>query len=150
MSATPLRAGTQRAAAPPPASPPATIVTAGVAAFAVYHLLVGAFMAIAPHAFYTDVGPFGVANPHYIRDVASYNGALAFAFAMAVRRPAWRVPVLALTTVQFVLHSINHLVDINRAHPAWNGYFDFFSLATLSVLLGWLWHKATLEQRASA
>jgi hypothetical protein len=130
-------------------APETTIVTAGVAGFAVYHLLLGAFMAIAPHAFYTDVGPFGAANPHYIRDVASYNGALAFAFAAAVRRPSWRVPVLALTTVQFVLHSINHLVDINRAHPAWNGYFDFFSLAALSVLLAWLWRKAALEQAAS-
>jgi hypothetical protein len=130
---------------PQAVTPPTTIVTAGVAAFAVYHLLLGAFMAIAPHSFYTDVGPFGVANAHYIRDVASYNGALAFAFAMAVRRPSWRVPVLALTTVQFVLHSINHLVDIKRAHPAWNGYFDFFSLAALSVLLGWLWLKASRE-----
>lgn len=127
-----------------------TIVTAGVAAFAVYHLLVGFFMAIAPHAFYTDVGPFGAANPHYIRDVASYNGALAFAFAMAVKRPSWRVPVLALTTVQFALHSVNHLVDINRANPAWNGYFDFFSLAALTVLLGWLWRKAAREAGSSA
>jgi hypothetical protein len=145
-----MQAVSQRANAESQRAPETTIVTAGVAGFAVYHLLVGAFMAIAPHAFYTDVGPFGTANPHYIRDVASYNGALAFAFAAAVKRPSWRVPVLALTTVQFVLHSINHLVDINRAHPAWNGYFDFFSLAALSVLLAWLWRKAALEQAATA
>jgi hypothetical protein len=127
-----------------------TVVTAGVAGFAVYHLLVGAFMAIAPHAFFTDVGPFGAPNAHYIRDVASYNGALAFAFAAAVRRPSWRAPVLALATVQFVLHSVNHLVDIDRAHPNWNGYFDFFSLAALSVLLAWLWRKAALEEDLTA
>jgi hypothetical protein len=134
----------------PAQAPETTIVTAGVAAFAIYHLLVGAFMAIAPHAFYTDVGPFGTDNNHYIRDVASYNGALAFAFYVAVKRPSWRVPVLALTTVQFVLHSINHLVDINHAHPVGYGYFDFFSLAALSVLLAWLWRKAVLEQEHRA
>jgi len=118
-----------------------------VGAFAVYHLMLAAFMAIAPHAFYTDVGPFGAANDHYIRDVATYNAALAFAFAVAVRRPSWRVPVLALTTVQFALHSLNHLVDIDRAHSVWNGYFDFFSLSALTVLLAWLWRRATLEAR---
>lgn len=143
-----MSASSRHADARPAPAAGLTIVTVGVGAFAVYHLLVGAFMAIAPHAFYTDVGPFGSVNAHYIRDVASYNGALAFAFAVSVRRPSWRVPVLAFTTVQFVLHSINHLVDIDRAHPAWNGYFDFFSLAALSVLLAWLWRKAAVEERA--
>lgn len=122
-----------------------SILTVGLAALAVYHLALALFMAVASHAFYVDVGPFGVANDHYIRDVATYNAALAFAFAMAVRRPSWRVPVLALTTVQFALHSVNHLVDIGKAHPAWAGYFDFFSLAALTVLLAWLWRQAVLE-----
>jgi hypothetical protein len=124
-----------------------TVLTVGLGAFAVYHLALALFMAIAPHAFYVNVGPFGVANSHYVRDVASYNAALAFAFAVAVRRPSWRVPVLALSTVQFALHSVNHLVDIDKAHPAWNGYFDFFSLALLTALLAWLWRQAVLEGR---
>jgi hypothetical protein len=128
-------------------SPP-SVLTVGLGAFAAYHLALAALMAFAPHAFYVDIGPFGVANDHYIRDVASYNAALAFAFAMAVRRPSWRVPVLALTTVQFALHSINHLIDIDKAHPVWNGYFDFFSLAILTVLLAWLWRKAADEAAA--
>jgi hypothetical protein len=122
-----------------------TIVTVGVGAFAVYQLALAAFMAIAPHAFFTDVGPFGTANTHYIRDVATYNAAIAFGFAMSVRRPAWRIPVLALTTVQFALHSLNHLIDIGKAHPVFDGYFDFFSLAVLTVLLAWLWRRAILE-----
>jgi hypothetical protein len=130
--------------------PPPSVLTVGLGAFAVYHLALAALMAFAPHAFYTDIGPFGVANDHYIRDVATYNAALAFAFAMAVRRPSWRVPVLALTTVQFALHSINHLIDINKAHPVWNGYFDFFSLAILTVLLAWLWRKAAGEAASEA
>jgi hypothetical protein len=125
--------------------PALSVLTVGIGAFALYHVALAALMAFAPHAFYTQIGPFGIRNDHYIRDVASYNAALGFAFFMALRRRAWRVPVLALTTVQFALHSINHLVDIGSAHPSWNGYFDFFSLAALTVLLAWLWRQATLE-----
>jgi hypothetical protein len=123
----------------------ATLVGVALGTFALYHFVLAIFMAFAPHAFFLDVGPFGSRNDHYIRDVASYNAALGFAFAVALRRPSWRLPVLALTTVQFFFHSINHLVDIGRAHPAWNGYFDFFSLAALTVLLAWLSRRAMLE-----
>ncbi len=127
--------------------PATSIVTVGVGVLAAYHLALAIFMAFAPHAFYTQIGPFGVANDHYIRDVATYNAALGFAFAVAVRRPSWRVPVLALATVQFALHSVNHLIDIGKAHPAGAGYFDFFSLAALTVLIAWLWRKAAVEAR---
>jgi hypothetical protein len=150
-----MAAGTGEPSDPAPSGPAAptregpSVLTVGLGAFAVYHLALALFMAVAPHAFYVDVGPFGVANDHYIRDVATYNAALAFAFAVAVRRPSWRVPVLALTTVQFALHSVNHLVDIGKAHPAWAGYFDFFSLAALTILLAWLWRRAVLDNHAA-
>jgi len=84
------------------------------------------------------VGPFGVRNDHYIRDTATFSAAIGVGLLIALRRPSWRVPMLAITTVQFALHSVNHLVDIDKSHPAWNGYFDFFSLAAATVLLGWL------------
>jgi hypothetical protein len=124
-----------------------SVVTVGVAVFAVYHLALALFMAAAPHAFYLHIGPFGVPNDHYVRDVATYNAALGVGFAIAVRRASWRVPVLAITTVQFALHSVNHLVDIGKAHPAWNGYFDFFSLAAGTLLLAWLLRMALAEAR---
>jgi hypothetical protein len=133
---------------PAPDSQAPSVLTVGLAVFAVYHLALAAMMAFAPHAFYANVGPFGVRNDHYIRDVATYNAALGVAFAAAVRRPSWRVPVLALTVVQFALHSVNHLVDIGRAHPTWTGYFDFFSLAAATALLVWLLRGAHLEERA--
>jgi hypothetical protein len=138
----------QLASAAPLRRPAPSVVTVGVGAFAFYHLALAALMAFAPHAFYTDIGPFGIRNDHYIRDAATYNAALGVAFAVSVRRPSWRVPVLALTTIQFALHSLNHLVDIGRAHPVWNGYFDFFSLSVLTVLLAWLWRRAALEASA--
>jgi hypothetical protein len=113
----------------------AEAVTAGLFVLAAYQIGLAAFMAIAPHAFFTSVGPFGHANSHYIRDTATFSAALGFGAAIAIRHRSWRVPVLAMTTVQFALHSLNHLVDIGRAHPAWTGYFDFFSLALSTALL---------------
>jgi hypothetical protein len=89
----------------------------------------------------------GAFNPHYIRDVASFYGAIGIGLTIAVNRVSWRVPVLALTTIQYALHSVNHLIDIGSAHPAWNGYFDFFSLAAATMLLAWLWRAAAQEAR---
>jgi hypothetical protein len=131
------------ATAPPDPGP--SVVAVGLVAFAVIQLGLALLMAIAPHTFYTAVGPFGAFNGHYIRDVASFYGAIAIGLIIAIRRAPWRVPVLALTTIQYALHSVNHLIDIGKAHPAWNGYFDFFSLAGATVLLAWLWHAAARE-----
>ena len=114
------------------------LLLAGLAGFALYHLVLAVFMALAPHAFFTSVGPFGAFNSHYIRDTATFNAALGVGFVVAITRPSWRVPVLAVTTVQFALHSLNHLIDIDGAHPAWTGYFDFFSLLAATLLLGGL------------
>ena len=129
------------------AAPPGT-VTAGIACFAVVELLIALFMAIAPHAFYENVGPFGLVNDHYIRDLATYNAAIGVALTASIRRPSWRVPVLALTTIQYALHSVNHLVDIGNAHPKYLGYVNFFVIAIATALLAWLWRVAAAEERA--
>ncbi len=125
----------------------ASVVTVGIAAFAVIQLSLALLMAVSPHEFYKAVGPFGSYNSHYIRDLATFYAATGIGLLLAIRRPSWRVPMLALMTIQYALHSVNHLIDIGKAHPAWNGYFDFFSLAAATVLLAWLWHRAALETR---
>jgi hypothetical protein len=121
----------------------------GLILFAVYHLGLGAFMAIAPHAFYKDIGPFEALNRHYIRDTATFTAALGVGFVVALRRPSWRVPVLGVTTVQFALHSLNHLLDAHKAHPEWTGWFDFGSLLASTLLLAWMLRAAT-RQKGSA
>jgi hypothetical protein len=123
-------------------------VAVGLAAFAAVQLGLALFMAVSPHGFYSDVGPFGAFNGHYVRDVATFYGAIGIGLLLAIRHVAWRVPVLAITTIQYALHSLNHLIDIGKAHPAWNGYFDFGSIAAATVLLAWLWRKAALEAGA--
>jgi hypothetical protein len=49
--------------------------------------------------------------------------------------------------VQFGLHSVNHLVDIDTAHPEWVGYFDFFSLGAATAQLVWLLSSAGASGR---
>lgn len=126
-----------------------SVVVVGLASFAAIQLALALFMALSPHGFYTAIGPFGAFNSHYIRDVASFYGAIGVGLAVAIVRSSWRVPVLAVTTIQYALHSVNHLLDIGRAHPAWTGYFDFASLAAATLLLAWLWRTALAEARTA-
>jgi hypothetical protein len=123
-------------------------VVAGLLAFAGIQLGLALFMALAPHRFYVAIGPFGAGNDHYVRDVASYNAALGVGLLLAIRHASWRVPVLAIMTVQFALHSLNHLLDIADAHPGWVGYFDFFALAAATLQLAGLTWMALAMARA--
>jgi hypothetical protein len=125
------------------------VLIAAIAVLAAYDIGLALFMAVAPHAFFVNVGPFGTRNDHYIRDTATFSAAIGVGLLLALRRPSWRVPMLAISTVQFGLHSLNHLLDIDNAHPTWNGYFDFFALALTTVLLAWLLRVA-VTQAASA
>jgi hypothetical protein len=146
-----MTAGHERSSgAASPRSPDPSVVVVGLAAFAVIQLGLSLFMAVSPHGFYTDVGPFGAFNGHYIRDVASFYAAIGVGLLLAIRHVSWRVPALAVTTIQYALHSVNHLLDIDKAHPAWDGYFDFGSLAAATVLLAWLWRTAAAEARTCA
>ena len=124
------------------------LIVAGLIAFAAVHFALAIFMAVAPHEFYTAIGPFGARNDHYIRDTATFSAAIGIGLAVAVRRPAWRVPMLTVAAAQFALHSVNHLVDIGRAHPAWTGYFDFFSLTLSTVLIVGLLRLAAADPSA--
>jgi hypothetical protein len=113
-------------------------VRVGLLAFAAYSLAVAALMVLDPHAFFTDVGPFGVQNDHYLRDLATYNAAFGVALLIAYWRVEWRTPILCCMALQFVLHSVNHLADIRSAHPYWLGPADFISLALAAAALVWL------------
>jgi hypothetical protein len=113
-------------------------VRVGLIAFAAYHFAIAALMVLVPHVFFTDIGPFGVQNDHYLRDTATYNAAFGVALVIAYRRVEWRTPILCCVALQFVLHAINHLADIGAAHPYWLGPADFISLALASLALMWL------------
>lgn len=118
-------------------------VAVGVIALAVYNLAIAATMIFLPHTFFTSIGPFGAQNDHYLRDTATFNLAFGVALLIAYRRPSWRTPILACVTLQFALHTINHLTDIGAAHPYWIGPFDFASLALATAALIWLTREST-------
>jgi hypothetical protein len=121
----------------------APTVRAGLIAFAAYHIAIAALMVFAPHTFFSDIGPFGVQNDHYLRDTATFNLAFGVSLAVAYRRIWWRTPLLFCVALQFTLHTINHLADIGSAHPYWLGPFDFASLALATLALVWLVREST-------
>jgi hypothetical protein len=113
--------------------------------FALGQLLLGALLWLTPGFFYDEIGPFGARNDHYMGDVATFYLALGAAALVAVRRVSWRVPVLALAFVQYVLHSLNHLIDIGESDPGWIGPADFVSLTLTSVLLAWMLRREVAQ-----
>jgi uncharacterized protein DUF6790 len=106
--------------------------------FGVSQLLLGLVMVVAPGTFFEHVGPYGTRNDHYLADVATFYLALGAVALLAARRRSWRVPVLAFATLQYALHSVNHLVDVGEADPRWLGPANLASLVATTVLLGWL------------
>jgi hypothetical protein len=121
-------------------------VAAGLITFAAYHLTIAGLMTFAPHTFFTDIGPFGAQNDHYLRDTATFNAAFGATLLIAYRRVSWRTPVLFCVALQFALHAINHLADIGAAHPHWLGPADFAALALSTVVLAWLTWESNREQ----
>ena len=116
--------------------------------FGVAQLALGLLMAAAPGTFFDQIGPYAPRNDHYIRDVATFYLALGAVAVVAWRRPSWRVPVLALAFVQYVLHAINHLIDIGDADPERLGPANFASITLTGALLGWmLWWTMREERR---
>ena len=109
-----------------------------LALFGAVQVVLGLLLWITPGFFFDEIGPYGVRNDHYMGDLATWYLALGAAALVAVRRASWRVPVLALAFVQYALHSFNHLIDVNHAHPKWLGPTNLISLVLTSVLLAWM------------
>ena len=109
-------------------------------------------MFFAPGAFYDTLGKFPPENHHYIKDVSTFYIALGIAYYVAVRYRSWRTPVLAFSAIEYALHAINHLVDVNEATSALTGWFDFFALAAFALFFGalasfaWRVHPEEPEQ----
>lgn len=121
----------------------APALVAGIWALAGAQLLLGLSLAAAPGRFYDAIANFGARSDHTLRDVATYYLASAAALAIAARRPSWRAPVLAVVGLQYVLHALNHLLDVGDAHPSWVGPFDLVTLAAGALLIGWLYREAS-------
>ena len=107
----------------------------------IYHLALGLLMVVAPGTFFEELASYGVQNDHYIRDNATIYLALGIAFLVAAGRPSWRLPVLALAGLQYVLHVINHAFDVSETEPSWHGPANLIGLALLCLLIAYLWRQ---------
>jgi hypothetical protein len=108
-----------------------------------YQLALGTFMIVAPGTFFEKIGPYGIQNDHYTRDAATFTLALGLVLLIAAWRPGWRAPAIAGALFQYVLHSVNHLVDIGEADPESLGPTNFLLLALGAALLGWMFMAAS-------
>jgi hypothetical protein len=109
-----------------------------LALFGAGQVVLGLLLWITPGFFFDEIGPYGVRNDHYLGDLATWYLALGAVTLVAVRRAGWRVPVLALAFIQYALHSFNHLIDVNHAHPKWLGPANLISLVLTTLLLAWM------------
>ena len=97
---------------------------------AVSHVAIGLWQFLAPGAFYDTVATFGARNDHFVRDISTIFVALGVAFWLSATRPAWRAPVLAVAVIQYTVHLISHIIDVQMARPASLGWL------TIGLLLG--------------
>jgi hypothetical protein len=121
---------------------------AGLIAFGVLNLFIGAFALIAPGTFFDEVGRYGLRNEHYVGDVGAFYAAAGVVTLAAIRHASWRVPVLVLTAVWYGLHALNHALDVGQAQSDARGLSDTLLLALGAVLAAYLARAAAqLERR---
>ena len=124
-----------------PAGPgriPLDAVDVVLAVVAAAQILPGLLALVAPGTFYAQVGPYPPENDHFVRDLGSWQVALGAAALHAVRRPAWRTPMLAILALQYALHAISHLVDVDASDPSWNGPVALATQVLAAVVLAGL------------
>src|SRR4051794_35456726 len=136
--------------APSPVARSSGPLRVGLLAIAAVQLVTGLWLAIAPGAFYDTIADFGPRNEHDLRDMAAFYLASAVVLGVAVNRPSWRAPALALVGLQFGLHAVNHLLDVGDADPSWVGWFDLLSLAAGTVLIWALYRSAARDDAEAA
>jgi hypothetical protein len=118
-----------------------------VGALGAFHVLLGGWQLVGAGSFFEHIGRYGAENTHYVGDVGSFTLGFGIALLLAVGRPSWRAPVLALGALWYGLHALNHLFDIdeNRISDA-RGTLDTVLLAGGAGVLAWL---AAASERAT-
>lgn len=109
-----------------------------VGAVGALHVLLGLYQLLVPGSFFHRIGDYGAENTHYVGDVGSFVLAFGIALLIAVGRPSWRAPVLAVGALWYGLHALNHLFDIGEARSDARGALDTVLLVLGAGLLAWL------------
>lgn len=92
-----------------------------------------------------DTGPL---NTHFVRDIGSAFAVTGAALLWAAVRPAVRVPVLAFTTLFYLLHALVHVTDTLAGRlPAAHWWIDLPGVYAPAALLAVLTAAAARSQR---
>lgn len=98
-------------------------------------LVTGAIAFLAPGAFYDLAAGYPPENHHFLRDIGSWNVALGAIALYGARRTEWRTALLGFLAVQYVLHTISHLIDVSDSDPSWQGPFALVTQGLGAVVL---------------
>jgi hypothetical protein len=119
-----------------------------IGAVAAVNLAIGVFAAVAPGAFFEQVGTYGAKNTHYVGDVAAFYLAAGLGLLATIRLPSWRVPLLAVVALWWGLHALNHVGDIGQASSSAKGVADTALIALGAAAIGSLaWMAARVGAR---
>jgi hypothetical protein len=109
-----------------------------IGALGAFHILLGLYQLFFGASFYSRIGTYGRENVHYVGDVGAFTIAFGVALVLAVGRPSWRTPVLAVGALWYGFHAFNHLFDIDEARSNARGVLDTVLIAIGAGLLAWL------------
>lgn len=127
----------------------APLLPLGIALLALGNLVPAAWIVLAPHGFFNQIGPFGAYNPHYLGDAAAFEGGVGLALAAALAWPALRPGALAAALGVTALHALNHWIDAGNAHAGSHaGLGDALSLTLAAILTAGLLRASLREARA--
>ena len=101
----------------------------------VTQIATGVLAFFAPAAFYDLVAGYPPANHHFLMDLGSWSLALGGIAVYGARRTEWRTPLLGFLALQYVFHTIAHVIHVDDSDPSWHGPVAVGTQALLAVLL---------------
>jgi hypothetical protein len=135
---------TVREPAQPRAGARVDLVTAALLVAGATQVASGLLAFLAPGAFYDLVASYTPENRHFIKDLGSWQIGLGGLALYGARRADWRAPLLGLLALQYVLHTISHVVDAGQADTGWHDPFALITQGLGAILLTALF----LQERA--
>lgn len=106
------------------------------------------WLALSPGTFFDVIAGYEPRNDHFLRDDGAFYTAFGVALLASVSRPSWRLPLLVLGTVQGVVHTISHVIDVSDTDPSYQGPLNLIVVAALTILLAWMAREAARHARA--
>ena len=119
----------------PRASAGADVITIVLVVAGATQLVAGVLAFFAPGVFYDVAASYPPENHHFLKDLGSWSVALGAIAIYGARRPDWRVPLLGLVGLQYLLHTGSHIIDAGDAEKAGHDPFAIITQGLGAVLL---------------